>query len=276
MNSPNHPAHGKFPLGSAALTFDLEWAPDWCVRECFDLCRQAGVKATFFATNPLPVLADMAAAPRFELGLHPNFLPGSTQRADLSRPLTYAAVLEYLTEFLPQASSFRTHALYGDSSLYVEIGEHWPSLANDVSFFTYFQPLFEPLYTWPSTAKRPLVRLPFQFEDDAACLSRNFDYEAFLAHIRKEENLRPVIFNFHPLHVALNSRTIANYRALKNEVAIPAITPDEVLRRREPGLGTRTFLERLLTAAAEFHTISELGDKFRLAQPWPLEGGPVI
>jgi hypothetical protein len=264
--------NGDSILGPVALTFDLDWAPDWCVRECYDMCRQAEVKATFFATNPLPVLADMAADPRFELGLHPNFLPGSTQRADLSKPLTYAAVLEYLTEFLPKASSFRTHALYGDSFLYVEIEERWPNLTTDVSFFTHFQPLFEPLYLWHSTAKRPLVRLPFQFEDDMACLSPSFDYEAFLAHIRKEEKQRPVIFNFHPMQVALNSRTLANYRALKNEVPFPSATPDDALRHREPGrAGTRTFLERLLAAEAEFYTISELGDQFRLTHPWPLE-----
>jgi hypothetical protein len=263
-------------LGSVALTFDLDWAPDWCVRECYELCLSAGVKATFFVTNPLPVLAEIAACPLFELGLHPNFLPGGTQRLDLSRPLTYTAVMEYLTSFLPAASSLRTHSLYSSSPLYAEIEERWPSLTTDVSFFTFFQPLFRPLYIWHSAVARPLVRIPYQFEDDLACLTPNFDYGAFLAHMCAMRNLGGgggiLIFDFHPIHVALNSRTMANYNALKNAVPMSSVTPDDARRYRERGrAGAGVYLERLLAAAAEFKTINELDKEFRLAHPWPLE-----
>jgi hypothetical protein len=273
MSGQTAKSSGRPYLGRIALTFDLDWAPDWCVRECYALCLSAGVKATFFVTNPMPVLADIETCPQFELGLHPNFLPGSTQLADFSQSLTYASVLKYLTDFLPAARSLRTHSLYNCSSLYAEIEENWPSLLNDVSLFTFFQFLFEPIYMWHSDIGRPLVRLPYQFEDDVACRTSDFDYEAFLGLCaRKRSEAQSLIFDFHPIHVALNSRTLANYRALKSEVLMPSATPDDVRKHQERGrAGTRAFLERLLSSAAEFHTISELGESFRLVRPWPME-----
>ena len=43
---------------TAALTFDVDWAPEWAIEVALDAC--AGQPATFFVTHRSPALASPA------------------------------------------------------------------------------------------------------------------------------------------------------------------------------------------------------------------------
>ena len=245
---------------SVAVTFDTDWAPDWCIKYCFELCRQAGVKATFFATNPTPVLDEIVQDSSYEVGIHPNFLPGSSQYLNKENEPSYATVLDYCCSFVRNPKSMRTHGLYRSSRLYAEIETKYSSINNDCSILAFSQQVNQPYYAWHSDAERPLVHMPYHFEDDVACLLANFNFNNFLSACRSSSIL---IFDFHPIHVMLNSRSMGNYAMLKNNYSISECTQEIIAQYRHNGDGTHTYLEHLLMKASRSYTIDEIGEHFR-------------
>ena len=55
-----------------ALTFDIDWAPDYAIKYCLELLESAGCKATFFTTHSTPVNSEIIHRGH-NLGIHPNF-----------------------------------------------------------------------------------------------------------------------------------------------------------------------------------------------------------
>ena len=58
---------------SYALTFDIDWAPDFAILHCLELLENAGCKATFFATHNTTLNHEIIDRGH-NLGIHPNFL----------------------------------------------------------------------------------------------------------------------------------------------------------------------------------------------------------
>src|SRR5688572_26569640 len=87
------------------MTLDTDWAPDCAIDEAAALLREHGVRATWFITHLSPAVERLRACELFEIGVHPNFLPGSTHGA------SFEEVLEHCTALAPEAVSFRTHGL---------------------------------------------------------------------------------------------------------------------------------------------------------------------
>ncbi|WP_448207941.1 polysaccharide deacetylase WbmS family protein [Azospirillum sp. sgz302134] len=240
--------------GPAALTFDVDWAPDWCIDLCAGLCRAAGVPATFFATHRSDILADLARDPLFEIGIHPNFLPGSSHGA------TPQAVLSHCLTIAPQARAMRTHGLVQSSPLLALVADECPGIVTDVSLFLPFHPGLRPVRLHLGRSGRGIVRLPYFWEDDLAAADPSWNWSA---EPPASEGLR--IFDFHPIHVALNMDGMHRYSALKETAGITplwALDEAEVRRYANPGLGTRTFLTRLIGAggSGRFRTVSQIAD----------------
>lgn len=62
-----------------ALTIDIDWVPDWIIEEVASILIDHNVKATWFVTHASPAVDKLQQMPElFELGMHPNCLPGST------------------------------------------------------------------------------------------------------------------------------------------------------------------------------------------------------
>lgn len=62
------------------LTFDIDWAPDFMIDFVAEGLTQRRVRATWFVTHASPAVEWLREHPDlFELGIHPNFAPGSTQ-----------------------------------------------------------------------------------------------------------------------------------------------------------------------------------------------------
>jgi hypothetical protein len=232
------------------ITFDIDWAPDWAIALCADLCRGQGVKATFFATHPTAVLQDLLADPLFEVGIHPNFLPSSTQGK------THRAVLDYCMNLVPSAKAMRTHDLYQSTSLFKLIGTEYRAIETDVSVLLFLHPGLRPVTH--RVSETCMTRLPFFWEDDIAAMDPNWDWRSGLP-----ESVGLRIFDFHPVHIALNTADLANYEALK--AALRSRSLHEADQRefrpfRHQGEGTLTFFRRLIETVppSRFSTVSEV------------------
>jgi hypothetical protein len=250
-----------------AITFDIDWAPDWCVERCVRILDRSGVKATFFATHASAFLEEIKRrAGRFEVGLHPNFHPGSSHGSGA------ADVIGHCLGFAGTARSMRTHGLMQWSNLYALLADAFPRIETDVSTFLPGQRSYDAGYFFLHGMKRPVTRLAYGWEDDVAAAMPGQDWDALPGFVPGLN-----ILNFHPIHVALNMETMERYAALRSRIGgkrLAEISEADVAALVNPGAGTATMLERLcdVAAGAGSFTISEFGDEFRAANPWGPDG----
>jgi len=249
------------PEAAVAITFDIDWAPDWCVALCARLCAEAGAPATFFATHASPALDDLRRDRRFEIGIHPNFLAGS------SHGTTLRAVLDHCLNFAPGASAMRTHGLFQSSELFALVCDHYPGIETDVSLLLPFHRNLVPTDLYLGTSGRRLTRLPYGWEDDVAANWPGWRWDA-------EPVTSPglAIFDFHPIHVALNTRALGPYGDLKRALGsmqLQNATERDIAHFIERGQGTRSYLERLLGSVepARLSTISAIARAARAGSP---------
>ena len=188
-----------------AITLDIDWAPDHVIDRVAEQLVAANVRATWFVTHASPAVDRLRQHPAlFELGIHPNFLPGSTHGS------TAADVIDHCMTLVPDARSMRTHSLVQSTVLLETIMARTP-VETDVSLFLPghrgLARVVQPLRA------RPLTRLPFWWEDDFEMYCPVSDWQLAARCANAEPGL--CILNFHPIHVALNSPSLDGYEALK-------------------------------------------------------------
>lgn len=241
----------------SALTFDVDWAPDWVVDDCYKLCKELEVPATFFITHESDVLDDLRADPQIELGIHPNLMPGTTHGKN------ECAVFEHCIEIVPEAKAVRTHGLYQATNLFAFIADNFTMIETDVSLYLPGHKGLHPFDFHCGRSRRRITRLPFYFEDDLDSMRPNVNWEC----TPPSEGLR--IFDFHPVHVMLNMSTLDDYNVLKCSLgkrglhnALPKDFEPFVNQRE---CGARTFLNHVVNdiGAKQFSTISEITQKYR-------------
>lgn len=223
-------------IHNIALTLDVDWAPDFMIDFVAAILIEHRVRATWFVTHDSPALVRLRAQPElFELGIHPNFLPGS------SHGQTSEEVLRHCMSLVPEAVSLRTHALYQSTPLLGQVLASTP-IRNEASLYLPHAPLLYPFeYEWNG---RTLLRIPHFWEDD-------FEME----RAKPVWHLGPLleiggglkVFDFHPIHVYLNSRNSDPYQALKQQVPILVETnTSEVASYVQKGIGTQVLFAEVV------------------------------
>jgi len=228
--------------GNVFLTFDVDWAPDGVLEDTINLVEAAGTKATWLLTHDTPLVARLRENPDFELGIHPNF-NAMLQRKDGSARRTAEQTIGELMRIVPEAVTVRSHSMFQSSRL-LDVFRN-AGLLYDCNTFV---PRSSEVTLRPWQHWNGLVKVPYFWEDDVHAIdmdngsSAGWDVEPFLAH----PGLR--VFDFHPVHVALNTEGMARYESAREHHA----NADRVNERRctDEHRGTRVFLKRLLDRIA--------------------------
>jgi len=217
------------------LTFDLDWAHDHVIKYTIDLVERAGVAATWFVTHDTPILRRLRANPLFELGIHPNFLP-LLMNGDRVKGDTAAEVLDRLMDIVPEATAVRSHSLVQSGPLLQLFRER--GLTHDANSFIHEKSgiVVRPWIDWFG-----MIRAPFIWEDDFWC---DTGASSTITAMLDREGM--VGFNFHPIHVFLNSENLTRY-----EQARDSFQDLERLRgyRNEDQAGAQDMLCSLLSLA---------------------------
>jgi hypothetical protein len=233
-----------------AVTFDVDWAPDWAIALCAGLCRDRGIPATFFATHASPLLDELRRDPLFEAGIHPNFLAGSTHGA------TFEEVMAFCLKMVPEARAMRSHDLFSCSSLFALIISRFGQIRTDSSLFLPGAASCDPTVLYHGNPVGALVRVPFSFADNVAARSPGWRWDAEPKHSGET-----MVFDFHPSLIALNLGKPDAYGQLKSALAgrpLQFASRDDFAPYVNAGAGARTYLKYLLEclAPAECATIS--------------------
>jgi hypothetical protein len=223
------------------ITFDVDWAPDFMIDFALKRLVDAGVPATWFITHYSPALIRLSQNPDFfELGIHPNFMRGSTQGK------TESEILQTCLSIVPTCRAMRTHGLMQSSNI-LDLCISQGNLMVDASIFL-------PLCKNISVVRylrmgKVLNRIPYYWEDDYAIdlADSNEAVDIWDVDALVKDNDGIMIFNFHPIHVYLNTADFESYERLKKvNKNLTDLNEDEVRKYINPKLGARTFFDELL------------------------------
>ena len=212
------------PARTFILTMDCDWAPDFVLDHVREMLERKSAHATLFVTHPAAALHAWKASSRFELGWHPNFLPGSTQGRDT------AAVAAYLDAVAPGARSMRTHGLLQSTSLFQDFLSRAPRIRYDTSLYLPGQDEVRG-FDLKLGAGTQLRRYPFVWEDDLHLLAGGAgDFR--LADLAARGLC---IVNFHPIHIYLNTADFSDYAKVRALGPMQALTAAQMEPYRNQG-----------------------------------------
>jgi hypothetical protein len=211
------------------LTFDLDWAHDEVISDTIDLLDQSEVSSTWFVTHKSSVLEKLSKQENVELGIHPNFSIAFNQSNKINKKPE--KVLNDLLDIVPDAKSVRSHSLFHSERLVDDFNEFGLSHISNC-----FIPYGSGLDIRPFSIWEDMVMVPHCWQDNVA-LRMNLPFP------NKSELLKShFVFNFHPIHIFLNTEKIERYESTRPFHQ----NPDKLISRRFNGVGTRTLLIDLL------------------------------
>ncbi|MEM7395269.1 MAG: hypothetical protein AAF492_23295 [Verrucomicrobiota bacterium] len=237
-----------------AITLDIDWAPDFVIDRVAATLLDHQVKATWFVTHASEAVERLGQHPDlFELGIHPNCLPGS------SHGVSDIDVLETCMKLVPDAVSMRTHGLYQSTGFLANVLANTP-IRHDVSLFLPYAAHLAPVdFIWGG---RRLTRLPFFWEDDYEMEQPTPDWSVE-GQLARSDALR--IINFHPIHIALNAPDVEPYRRVKTRRSqLTDCRPEDVEPEVHQGPGPGTFFRDLVSrlTAGESWQIKDLAEAY--------------
>ena len=209
---------------------DIDWANDFLLEEVIKIINNKNVKITWFITHETPIIEKLKKDKKYELGIHPNFLPNTTQGNSPTE------ILSNLKKIVPKAVSVRTHALYHSVPLLMKFQDY--GLKNDSSILLYKTKNIEPHFN-PSLN---LYRIPYFWEDYVEMFEVNPSWD--FKNNSKTSGLK--IYNFHPIHIVLNSNNLDSYQKIKPEIEKIGINEKNIDKYKNEGKGARTFFLDML------------------------------
>lgn len=241
------------------LTFDTDWAPDFVIHYVIEKLIEKNIRATWFITHDSPITKKIIEKKDlFEVGIHPNFFPTSTQGQNEDE------VMKYFEKFMPNTKIIRTHALFQSTFLLRKLVKEY-DIEIDVSLLLSHTPNLIPHKIFLGENLKDLIRIPFFWEDDLEMYNPYSTWE-LKNNLCSENGIK--IFNFHPIHIFLNSRNIKNYESLKNQKSLNEYKEGEIESYRNKNeKGTENFFDDIcnyiIYQQKQSYTISEIVSKWK-------------
>jgi hypothetical protein len=214
------------------LTFDVDWAHDDILTDIIDLVERYGVPVTWFVTHETPLNKRLRENPLFELGIHPNFnylLQGDSRNGRDARE-----IVSRLMDIVPEAKSVRSHSLaFGTliQGIFSDLG-----ITHDCNHFVPEQS--EVTGSHPFTLWDGMTRVPHFFCDYTRCI---YDASSSIEQLLHRDSIK--VFDFHPVHVFLNTEDLDLYETTRSLHSKPA---ELVEHRSRSSNGSRGLLKQLL------------------------------
>lgn len=185
------------------LTFDMDWANDTVLAFFYQLLKSENVSATIMVTHETRWLETFRKDPAIELGIHPNFnrlLGGENEEGN------YRQVIDNIMKLVPEAVSYRSHALVDSSPII----SYCQQIGLRYNLNTYCPP--QDGICMVPFKRSNITMIPFIFEDDVWLLEEG---RRTISFFLSDYFIAPRVFNFHPIHLYLNSEVYDRYEKAK-------------------------------------------------------------
>ena len=225
------------------MTHDLDWASDFVIDNMLELLDKHSIISTIFCTHKVKIN-------KHELGIHPYFKHGEQAEDE-----TFQNILNKI----PNAKGSRSHRLLIHNNLF----NHYKKFGLDYDSNCLMQnQLTQPFFTF-----KGVLEFPIYYEDDLSFYPHNSLNPLKLSSELLKLNNATVTFNFHPIHLYLNTKSLAHY-----EKARPDLNNEKNLKKHiNNGYGVKTkFLEllkilddHLWNIHYNYKTLGEINKKIR-------------
>jgi hypothetical protein len=230
-----------------ALTSDTDWASEFAIERLLAFAGEREIRPTVFVTHKSAALQTANSAGTVDLGIHPNFLPGSSHGADVD------AVIAHSFDLVPNTRLWRSHAFVDGTHVALKL--HGAGIRIDSNVCLYLQRGLTPLEHWVG-----IRRFPVFWEDDVHWHRGG----AWSLAPYRDDFFSPglKVVNVHPFIFALNVPDDRFYQSVKTH--IPKLDADSAAKLRWRGPGPADFLAELTEAVASsgrrWYTLPELAE----------------
>ncbi|MFY7787267.1 MAG: hypothetical protein ACOVQA_05275, partial [Thermoflexibacteraceae bacterium] len=180
------------------FTSDIDWASEEVIQDTLQLFEQHEVKCTLFVTHDSKVIRECSRK-WFEVAIHPNFNPllGGNNSTSLDQ------IIDDLMELYPEAKGVRSHSMTQSTPILGKFAEK--GLLYDANHFLPYQKI-QAFKLWNG-----MWRIPYNWEDDIHYL-----YQKSFDEVGMEIQTNDLyVFDFHPIHVFLNTDCEQTYQTAK-------------------------------------------------------------
>jgi len=222
------------------FTSDIDWASEFAIGQTLLFFKNAAIKPTFFLTHKSTVLDTALFEDGIYAGIHPNFLPKSSQGN------SFDEVIDFCFNLLPNASCFRAHRYFEVNDIYEKMYSRGIRYATNTCTFLENIP--------PFLHRSGMVQFPIFFEDGAYLWQ---DGEmSFKSAESSFKNSGLKVINIHPMHLMLNTPYFAYTRKIKDTVSKEewiSFDEDAIKKLRNNKIGITDFINDMI----EFIKISD-------------------
>ena len=238
------------------ISLDTDWAPAEVVDYSLSLLSKYEVTATFFMTNELDL--DFK---RHEIAIHPNFLSSSKKQShSIDVDENERNVLDDLLSKFPESKGARTHSLYYFNRLNNLFSDFGIKYISNIEMP--FQSNIEPFLI-----RNNILQFPIYFMDDFLLKNKKYFPTKYknvfnsTNYVNGKVGLK--VFDFHPIHIFINSASEEHYQQCKEHYHNPKAL--EKLRFKGQGIGTlfEDILKLLANNKIKFNTLSKLEEVYR-------------
>lgn len=213
------------------FTSDMDWAPEWAIAEMLDFFEQRRIPLCPFITHDSKEIRRRYSNNEKKqlVGIHPNFLPGSTQGN------TPDEIADNLLTLWPETESYRSHAFVDSTpiaDLFAKRG-----LLFDSNLCLFLQPRCEPL-----RHSSGLMRFPVFWEDD---VHYKHGFPCELSSVRQHFDSPGLkVINLHPFLFAMNVPDVNYYQEVKHLIRErnPHVARTDIFE----GKGTRSIVTEIV------------------------------
>lgn len=185
------------------FTMDTDWASDYAIKKTIDFFIENEITLTVFSTNPSKVIREYSDMGKIDVGIHPNFLNGSSQGN------TKEEIIEYCMNTVPKTEVFRCHRWYADNDIYNLL--YSKGFRYESNLCTRFE------IVKPFIHRSGMISFPVFFEDGGFIqFGHDLDFCNTLC-LYKQKGIKTV--NFHPMHFMLNTPYFQYTRKIKDSVS---------------------------------------------------------
>jgi hypothetical protein len=216
------------------LSIDVDWAHDEIFADSIKLIESANVKATWFITHDTICLQKIRKNPLFEIGIHPNF--NFLIEGDFRNGSNAKEVVERILKVAPESKCVRSHSITQSAKLLDLFNKYGITHESN-----YFIPYNLNMQLRPWILPNGICRVPFCWADDFH-LSLGHEIDKFNQKSIVEKVNGLGVFDFHPIHIYLNTESLDRYEQTRPIHH----NPEELIKHRYTGYGTRNRLMELL------------------------------
>ena len=185
------------------FTSDIDWASEFAINSTIEFFNSKKIPLTMFLTHKSEVVAKALNDKKIKAGLHPNFMPDSSQGKD------YKQVIDFCFDIFPDSIGYRSHRYYSVNDT-VEM-----MIKRGIKFESNVCTLLDDIP--PYLNRNGIIEFPIFFEDGAYLLNnKEIDFSNF-----KKEFLSAglKVINIHPMHLMLNTPYFKYTREIKDRLS---------------------------------------------------------